>query len=519
MKTVAFIIASILLIGCKENTPKTEFLGMVNLEVSGNSKAVSQFERGLLLLHSFEYQDAREAFRKAQEMDSQMPMAYWGEAMTHNHSLWSEQEYEEGVKVLEKLEAIDLEKNATELERDFIGAVRILFKPKTEKQERDVAYADFMEGLSKKYPDNHEVAAFYALSLLGSVPDGRDEELYGKGAKIALGILAENPNHPGALHYTIHSYDDPKHAALALEAANAYAKVAPDASHALHMPSHIYVAMGMWDRVVASNIDSYQASLNRMERKGLGNDERGYHAYHWLEYGYLQQDNRAEAKKMVLDMQRYMNETPSARARVHMVFLKGTYLTETDEWESDVADIPVEIADLNISVRSQYYFLEGMKGYTAKDKVQMDSIIAIMETDINREVYVQEFSSTTLCSNATRAEAAPSDIVTSKARQQQLMALREDLAGRHDTAEEHLLKSIELQESISYSYGPPSIQKPSRELYADWLIAMGRYKEAEAQYALAEKAGPKRRLIKEGMETASRFLNNEGNETSMIHQP
>ncbi|MDM9632840.1 hypothetical protein QU605_15300, partial [Robiginitalea sp. M39] len=303
-----------------------------------------------------------------------------------------------------------------------------------------------------------------------------------------------------------HSYDDPKHAALALEAAHAYAEVAPDASHALHMPSHIYVAMGMWDRVVASNIDSYQASLNRMERKGLGNNDRGYHAYHWLEYGYLQQGKKEEAKKMVLDMQRYMNETPSPRARVHMVFLKGTYLTETDEWDSEIADIPVEIADLNISVRSQYQFLEGMKAYTAKDTVQMDRVIASMESDIKRETFVQEFSSSSLCSNVTRAEAAPSDIVTSKARQEQLMALREDLAGLNDRAEEHLLKSIELQESVSYSYGPPAIQKPTRELYADWLVAMGRYQEAEAQYKLAEKAGPKRRLIVEGIENLSPYL-------------
>ena len=509
MKRVVFIIAFVWLAGCKENTPRTEVLGMVNLEVTGSAKAVPEFEKGLLLLHSFEYQDAREAFRNARELDPQMPMAYWGEAMTHNHSLWSEQDFEEGVEVLKELEAIDLQKNATELERDFIEAVRILYKPETEKPERDKAYANYMEELSIKYPDNHEVAAFYALSLLGSVPDGRDDEIYGKGARIALGILAENPNHPGALHYTIHSYDDPRHASLALEAANAYSQVAPDASHALHMPSHIYVAMGMWDRVIASNIDSYQASLNRMERKGLGNDDRGYHAYHWLEYGYLQQDNREEARKMVLDMQRYMNETPSARARTHMVFLKGTYLTETDEWESALADIPVEVSDLNISVRTQYYYLEGMKGYAAKDTIEMDRIIAIMESDIRRESYVQEFSSASLCSNVTRAEAAPSDIVTSRARQQQLMALREDLAGRQDAAEAHLLKSIELQESISYSYGPPSIQKPTRELYADWLAARGRYQESEVQYAMAEKMGPKRRSIREGMESLAPLLNEE----------
>ena len=145
-----------------------------------------------------------------------------------------------------------------------------------------------MEQLSEKYPNNHEISAFYALSLLGSVPDGRDDAIYGKGAIIAKGIIEENPNHPGALHYLIHSYDDPAHAHLALNAANSYAKVAPEASHALHMPSHIYLAMGMWDEVISSNINSYQASINRMERKNLDNNARGYHAYHWLQYGYLQ---------------------------------------------------------------------------------------------------------------------------------------------------------------------------------------------------------------------------------------
>src|SRR5690606_5439976 len=171
-------------------------------------------------------------------------------------------------------------------------------------------------------------------------------------------VLNKNPKHPGALHYLIHSYDDPYHAELAFDAANSYSKVAPDASHALHMPSHIYVAMGMWDNVISSNIDSYQASLNRMEKKNLDGDARGYHAFHWLEYGYLQKGNFEEAKKMALDMKKYVSEDSSKRARVHLVFLKGTYLTETDEWDGEIADIPVNITDLNISVRSQYQFLE-----------------------------------------------------------------------------------------------------------------------------------------------------------------
>src|SRR5690554_2165475 len=346
MRYVSIILVFLIIISCKQQKEGTSQLGVVDISVSGKESAQPHFEKGLLLLHSFEYEDAREAFHKAQEEDPKMAMAYWGEAMTYNHSLWQEQDFEAASTVLEELNELDLENNTTEIEQDLIKAAQTLYQPKTTKGQRDIAYAEFMEGLYKKYPNNQEVAAFYALSLLGSVPEGRDDALYGKGAKIAQGILKENPNHPGALHYLIHSYDDPEHATLALDAANAYSKVAPNASHALHMPSHIYVAMGMWDEVISSNIDSYQASINRMENKELDNDARGYHAFHWLEYGYLQKGNYEEAKKMVLDMQKFATKKSSKKARVHLVFLKGTYLTETDEWAGEVANIQVEITDL-----------------------------------------------------------------------------------------------------------------------------------------------------------------------------
>ena len=209
------------------------------------------------------------------------------------------------------------------------------------------------------------------------------------------------------------SYDDPSHAKLGLEAANAYSKVAPDASHALHMPSHIYVAMGMWDEVIASNIDSYQASLNRMERKNLDNDARGYHAYHWLEYGYLQKGNSEEAKSMVINMSQYSKESPSKRARVHMVFLKGTYLVGTNDWTGDISDIEVDIADLNISVRSQYDFLGGMKYYKNENKKGLDSIISKIEDDSNRATFIVSNSNAKLCAGVSRDEANETDITLS----------------------------------------------------------------------------------------------------------
>lgn len=267
MKYFFSLVFAITLFSCNKETKNTDYLGIVNIEISGDQDALPHFEKGLLLLHSFEYDDAREAFLEAQEIDPNMAMAYWGEAMSYNHNLWSEQNYESATETLAKLKEIDYSDTVSDLEKDLIESLFVLYKPQTDKHERDVAYSKYMENLNDKYPDNHEVAAFYALSLLGSAEEGRDDALFEKGAKIAQGIIEENPNHPGALHYLIHSYDDPAHANLALSAADNYSKVAPDASHALHMPSHIYVASGMWDEVVSSNISSYEASLHRMERK------------------------------------------------------------------------------------------------------------------------------------------------------------------------------------------------------------------------------------------------------------
>lgn len=499
MKPIVALLCFLLLAGCQKQKPAQDYLGVVELEVTGKEGALPHFEKGLLLLHSFEYSDSHEEFKKASQVDPDMAMAYWGQAMTHNHSLWHEQDFEEGMEAIRKLKNIDLSK-VTELERDFVSAVRVLYESDSIKSVRDKNYAAEMQRLSTKYPNNHEISAFYALSLLGSVEDGRDEQVYGQGAVIAKGILEENPNHPGALHYLIHSYDDPEHAKFALNAADSYAVVAPDASHALHMPSHIYVALGMWDEVVSSNENSYQASLNRMERKSLGNDARGYHAYHWLEYGYLQQGRREDARKLVEDMTGYAGETPSIRARTHLVFLKGTYLVETEEWTGEIADIPVEIDDLSVSTRSKYRFIEGMKAFAKGDLESLNRQIEDLEKDHLKESYLVTYDSATFCSGASRGETTPSMLLETEITMHQLMALSAWLREDPDKTEQYLKKSIELQEDLSYSYGPPEIQKPTHELYADWLNAMGRTEEARVQFGKALERAPKRRLASERLQ-------------------
>ena len=498
MRSLLFILLPLVTIfSCQNKVAETYYLGKVALDVTGSSEAKEAFEKGLLLLHSFEYEDALTAFEEAQQLDPQMGMAYWGEAMTYNHPLWSQQDYEKGVQALEDMKAADATEKLQPLEDDFIESAEILYAPEKPKTQRDQDYADFMGELHKKYPNNHEVAAFYALSLLGSVSDGRDETRYGQGAEIAKQILAQNPNHPGALHYLIHSYDDPDHAPLALEAAFSYAEVAPDASHALHMPSHIYVAMGMWDEVVSSNERSYQASLNRMERKGLGNDARGYHAFHWLEYGYLQQERFADARKLVLDMEQYMTETPSERARAHMVFLKGTYLSETNEWNDPIADIEVDLTDLNLAVQSQFHCLEGMKAFHNGDADRIVEMADQIKNNYQRAEIVASDEGLQVCSGVSRETPSESNIKEAQAMEAQLRAMYHWLDRDTDKTEEWLKKSVEIENELSYSFGPPFIQKPTLELYAEWLLSQNRIEEArEAFKGVLERAPNRTRVLK-----------------------
>ncbi len=480
--------------GCHSpGTQNSSGLGELELEVSGTASGREHFKKGLLLLHSFEYEDAREEFTAAQEADADMAMAYWGEAMTYNHSLWGEQDFEKARIAIERMTSQMDSRMLNEVEKAFIKAIKILYRRETPKRERDQAYMRFMRQLHHQYPQNTEISSFYALSLLASVAEGRDSIIYGEAAKVAQKVIDKNPNHPGALHYLIHSYDDPQHAQLALKAADAYAKVAPDASHALHMPSHIYVAMGMWDKTVRANERSYQASLARMQRKQLGNDARGYHAYHWLMYAYLQQGREDTARSLLLDMQKFADETPSRRARSHLVYLKGTYLNETDAWDDELADIEVDISDLNVAVAAQYHFCEGMKAFYQQDSVGLAGSIAAIANECSRQSLLLPGNDFKVCLSSSRQEATQTDINEAKVMESQLKALQAWLADDQVKTESWLKKAVALEEELSYSFGPPFIQKPSHELYGDWLLLQNRPEEARQQYELALKRGPGRR--------------------------
>lgn len=472
-------------------------LGEIHFDINSSSEAKEHFRTGMLLLHSFEYKDAAAEFTLARQADPDLILAYWGEAMTHHHTLWNAQYTEEAMKILEKLGATPEERVAraeTALEKDLVRGANILFG-KGDKFERDKAYAQHMEMMYKRYPHNEEVSAFYALSLLGAGGEKRDSAYYGKAARIAKGIIQENPDHPGALHYMIHACDDPAHAIQAIEAAHRYAEVAPDASHALHMPSHIFVAMGMWDEVVKSNVASFKASVSRMEEKGLDGDARSYHALHWLQYGFLQQGESAKARDLLKDMISYANELPSPSARAHLTMMRGTFVIDAFACEDSLAWITIDDVDLNESLQAINNYVKGYCAWQRRNAVLLDSAIGQLQ-EIRKHAELEVYQrGATMCSGISWATQLPSelDIGKIKVMELQLNALAAVFRNEISTTESMMRSAAQLESSLSYSYGPPQIVKPSYELLGDWLMAYGRNEEAMHAYEMALDRAPKRR--------------------------
>lgn len=506
----AFIILlALMTAGCssQKNNPK-HHLGDISFTVTGKDEAQPAFKKAVLLLHSFEYVDAAEEFQKVRKTDPDFVMAYWGEAMSYNHPLWQEQDFDKGNEVLGALAPTAEErimKAKTALEKDFMAGVNILFG-KGNKTERDSSYAMYMESLYKKYPGNDEVAAFYSLALNGWGTTEKEISILEKAAVVGNEILQRNPQHPGAQHYIIHALDNPQHAAQALATADKYAKTAPDAGHALHMPTHTYLALGFWDKVISSNEVSWAAEWARKKRKNLDNDALGYHSYHWLLYGYLQLDHREKARPMVDSMKKYSSEKQSPRARAHMILVKTTYLAETNDYSKEIMDIPIRQNDLNIVTRSKNYFANGMSEYRHGNAAELDKVILQLAGERLVETSKAADKGIRLCGNVGRSMATLTDLQESEAMEMQLRAMRAWLTKDAAATEKYLQQAAALQTSAGYSYGPPAIAKPTFEMYGEWLLETGRAKEALAQFETSLRYAPNKLLSLKGKEAAQKQL-------------
>ncbi|MES4786423.1 MAG: hypothetical protein C4294_12040, partial [Nitrospiraceae bacterium] len=335
------LIMTILGVSARSEDPR---LGKIRFPTSARSEeAQSHFLRGVAALHSFWYPVALSEFQAATRIEPDFMMGYWGEAMAHNHPIWGDpQETEAARKVLAK---ITITPELTPREQAYLHAVKILYG-EGDKPARDRTYAAAMKEIYREYPDDLDGAAFYALALLGTIRPDDPAALRTRmrAAAIAIEVYRRQPDHPGAAHYILHAFDDPDHAILALPAARRYAEIAPSAHHALHMPSHIFLQLGMWPEAAASNEASWKASDQWVKSKDVPLGQRDYHSLHWLLYVYL------EAEDLHTTMRKSLAEFPKddPRTLVYGAYLHANMgaelVVEREQWEAAEAFLPSPLA-------------------------------------------------------------------------------------------------------------------------------------------------------------------------------
>src|SRR5215831_17126306 len=282
-----------------------EKIGQVTFPISCAPATQKPFARAVALLHSFWYLEAVKGFTEVTQIDPQCAIGYWGIAMSNWTQIWSPPPppaLKRGWEAVEKAWAAT---TRSAKEADFVAAAEAFFKDadKLDHRTRAMAYGGVMERMYQKYPSDREVAIFYALSLQATAdPKDKSYARQTKSAEIAERVFAAEPDHPGAAHYIIHAYDYPALAQKGLPAAGRYAQFAPSVPHALHMPSHIYVLLGMWPETVQGNLVAAEAEKDR------GNPDDRMHALDYLAYAYLQQAQDGEAKRVVDEARGIMSD-------------------------------------------------------------------------------------------------------------------------------------------------------------------------------------------------------------------
>jgi len=339
--------------------------GKVDFQIACAEGAQAEFNRGVALLHSFFYEEARRAFAAVAEKDPKCAMAQWGIAMTWWHPIWTAPRPDEmsaGKAAIDQ--AIKMQPK-NERERGFIEALNVYYNTPDGSPEsatgqschgpvgprdRVVAYENAMRKLYDKCPDDFEVATFYAFAVLATgyaTPTDATLAKQLESAALLEKLWKQNPNHPGVVHYLIHAYDYPQFADRALPAAKSYASIAPWVPHALHMPSHIFTRLGMWDEAIESNRASAEASRAYAKlRNRDATEAEELHALDYMAYSYLQQAQDGKAKEIVDFVAQVRKTNPELEfsGAYALAAIPTRYVFERNDWEAaaqlKIPDVP-----------------------------------------------------------------------------------------------------------------------------------------------------------------------------------
>ena len=463
-------------------------VGVITFPTSATGAAQDHFLRGVAILHSFGWKQAREQFHAAQEIDPDFAMAYWGESLAYNHPLVTRMNPDEPREALKRLGDTPEERLAkapTKREKGLLGAVEILWG-EGEHRDRAVGYMEAMADLHEAYPDDPEIAAFYALSLLSATRATRDQSdrWNVRAGTIALKLFNDNPLHPGAAHYTIHAFDHPIMAPLALDAAYAFADIAPAVSHARHMPTHIFIQHGMWDLVSGHNQSAYDVARELwVPGDALGD---AIHSLDWGQYGDLQRGDYAKAWIWIERLEAMVEndgfevggargEAGSARARNSAPLLKSRYIVETEEWE---------VREPTDDMRTNELLAIGLSAAHTGDETALKAAADILGEKSNGSGY-------------------------NHVMHMQVSALLAVHTGFPDKATKLMDDAVNTVEAMAPPRGSANPIKPVHELYGEILLDLDRAEDAAEMFetSLQRMAGRPRSLL--GLARAHAMMGND----------
>jgi len=471
--------------------------GELTFPNSGNEAAQAPFLRGVKLLHNFQYEEAIEAFQQAQKSDPNFALAYWGEAMSHNYTLWAEQHTDQARTILQKLGAspeVRAGKAKTEREKMWLSAVEALYGAGT-KYERDEAYADRMDALFGAYPNDFEARVFDALATMGRSHGTRDVANYMKAAAMLEEVFPTHTHHPGVVHYLIHAYDDPAHAPLGVRAARLYDKVAPDSAHAQHMTSHIFLAMGRWPETEEANAHALAVQNELMAAHHMPPVRCG-HGNIWLVYARLQQ-----GKDVGQQMDACLTDALLGQKETKNLPIVGYPEGDTGSWADMAVRSGIETGkwpkwmDLPPGKFTYARFIQDYGRVLASrhDAAEAQSALASMRAD--REILAANFKN-----EFPDDETYLPWIDRAVAQAEAIAALAQ---GHAEEGIALLRKAAGAEAALPPPFGPPALQKPSYELLGDELLSLQRKQEAADAYRAALAAAPNRRLSVLGLRAAT----------------
>jgi hypothetical protein len=457
-------------------------LGQVNFPTSCTPEARSTMETAVALLHSFQYEEARQTFTQAAKQDPDCAMAYWGVAMSRFELLWEFPNKEvlkkglDDVQQAQKLSAgASGHEKVTDRERGYIASAAAFYRddPKLTHEQRIRAFSAALDQIRKQDPEDINAAAFYALTLYALSDDEKPADKKTAGIKEAIAILQQlcekAPNNPGPAHYLIHAADSPEFAEQGLGAARAYAKIAPDSSHALHMPSHIFVRLGFWQESIDSNIAAAASAAKAVEEH-RSEPHYEFHALDFLHYSYLQSGQESKARE-VLEEVKHVPGADHETTEDHFGYMTARSALELHHWKEaatlSIPDVRPAYQESTYRVRAIGAARTGDAKSARKNLKKYEQLYAALRKEWSQKGYKQS------------KDKSVADLETE--------AWVRYAEGKRDDALKTMRAAAEKESSDL-----DSLAVPAREMLGDLLLELKQPADALKEYEAALKKSPNR---------------------------